>query len=335
MFGKKIEQKALDATRGSSVAATLVTWLVIIVLLLGNLKGYWGAIEDYKTEIDRVVISLALLVLIVSVFYKEVKSIRSRRFARIQPSLHAISHSIRDISTVLEVLEEEEQARGKYRDFINSSFERAATSFANSFSILTGIQCRASIKLIYFEETLQGERQAFVSTFVRDQESSSIQQRDDHDRQNNNYDAIEENTDFNLLWRRKVGCFFSNNLPSYHGYENSSYPKIEDRDISGWRGLVNFFVPLNWPASYRSTIVWPIQKRALPTIDESEDTLIGFLTIDCESRGVFRYRTDFEFGAAVADALYPPIRRLQRLQVTADTGNLTNEHEEEVTNVHQ
>jgi hypothetical protein len=64
-----------------------------------------------------------------------------------------------------------------------------------------------------------------------------------------------------------------------------------------------------WPLPYKSTMTCAIRQGTFDRADDVEQLVLGFLTIDSESRGVFVDRWDVQIAFAMADALFHPLRR--------------------------
>lgn len=70
----------------------------------------------------------------------------------------------------------------------------------------------------------------------------------------------------------------------------------------------------NWPLPYRSTIACTICQSPGPFVSTPKTVVLGFVTVDSESRGVFSERWDVPLVAALANALYHPLKKLIELQ---------------------
>lgn len=231
--------------------------------------------------LSALALSLLLLLCLILLAWREIAYSRKARYAEALPRVHRTFHLLRDSWYAHHHAHDSQMA-------VNGQIESALSEFASAMSIVTGVHCRACVKVLYVADpdTRQPGREWAVQTFVRDS----------HDPKDSvlSEDWVSENTDFEeLLWKERSSYFLRNRLP-YPGYKNSHWTPEQME-----RGLMD----------YAATIVWPIRKR-LQGPDQKSGTphatrgIIGFLCLDTRSRNVFNERYDVELGAAVADTLY-------------------------------
>lgn len=184
------------------------------------------------------------------------------------------------------------------------------TAYREAFTLVTGVPCRASIKVIGVLGG--GDTDMYVRTLVRDQLAS--QSCKNQDSQEQKQHTILGNTDYKQIFKRQRDFFFSNNLlEEGQSYENSSLP-------DDGRG-VKVYTDDNWPLPYKSALVWPIRYTLciddLPnesSLDKERDqTLYGFLTIDCTEKDVFDEKYSVQMGAILADALFPIMQSYRKM----------------------
>ena len=319
MFGKKTSTNMFEASKDSSVLGQSIAWLAICLGLLVAGARWLGLPEATLTWLDRLVLYIGFLLLIVGFLWNELRTVRGRRYAKIQRHFHSISHIIRDQHAVLDAIESGHTSFEKNEYLLRSHVGIVLNHFAFSFSMLTGTNCRACIKLFVEEsESESRSSELYVSTFVRDQFSFEAQSKTDIKR-DTSADPLNENTDFKAVLKDDTKrWFFSNYLPALSNYENTSDPTLAQRQLSFIEALTNRFVPVGWKLPYVSTIVWPIQKPFINDVDGAEYAILGFLTVDSPSRGVFNRNHDVYYGAGIADMLFPLLRRMQILGETND-----------------
>lgn len=312
MFGKKSSTRMYEAAKDSSVLGQSLAWLAICIALVVAGARWLGIPEANLAWVDRLVMYIGFLLLILAFLWHELRTVRSRRYAKIQQHLHSIMHTIRDQHTVLDAIDEERAEFETHEYLIRSNIAKVLDQFAFSFSMLTGTNCRTSIKLIFLDEG-ETSNEPYVSTYVRDQISSQSEGDRDTKRRDGGMDAIRDNTDFKVILKNGKRWFSANNLPTLSNYENTSDPGLMDRHLGFIESILNHVKPVKWNLPYTSTFVWPIQKRLLDEVDGTEFAILGFLTVDSPSRRVFNEKHDAFFGAAVADTLFPLVRRMQLL----------------------
>ncbi len=267
-------------------AATLVT-----------AYGYWYPRASHDAKPAIIFLSSYTAALMIALVWREAVYSRKARYAEIVASFGQTFLAIQEsaLSSVASTNE------------INLGCKRIATHAAHVFSLTTGTECSVCIKVL--EDDLSDESRIQVRprvrTLCRDQNSEG--KRDHADKSQGDH-WLDQNTDFYELHRNAGGpkgrSFFSNNLPGYHGYNNSSF-ELYGRPHRGTL-LINLFPAMFWKLPYRSTIVVPVSSRQS---DSNKTPLVGYVCVDSGSRGVFNRRYDPELLAGIAECLYPVLVR--------------------------
>lgn len=218
-----------------------------------------------------------LLILFLLFVWREVTYSRKARYAEAIRTLHDCAHEIRDSYSAIE---------GKNEELFKRSIRSSLAAFSSAFSIVTGASCRACIKVITHDDS-EDPPVFYTETLQRNKKIPRTQNKDEPAK-------IEYNTDFNILFTTsdEENYFFEGNLVKRRDYKNSNWPyKHDEREA--------FLKDKKY--KYVSTIVWPIRER------EGDDApkVIGFLCIDSMARNAFLRRYDIDFGATIADVLYP------------------------------
>lgn len=180
--------------------------------------------------------------------------------------------------------------------------QQSLGAFAEAFTLVTGTNCRASIKEVYVEEQLRTggrsavssfEKELFVATIVRSDVDESVHVVSETP------DRVSENSDFKYVLS-KILPFHEGDLPKKwlsRQYNNSHWGD----DL---RESQNF--------PYRSSIVWPIENHrtgaSLNGVDDDDEPVIAVLCVDSKRRHAFRPEADIQFGSVFSHALYPVLR---------------------------
>lgn len=259
--------------------------------------------EDIAIDLRALIVNLLLLfvvgVLVVYIVYQERKKLH--RYAQTVYFVHFVNHAIRDYLAQLKL--------GNAPP-LRSVLEEILTVISQCFSLVTGKQCRCSVKDLRRDQTIVTEARDLVSSKQYSETSHLVH-------------TLDENSDFHSLWYGISGCsryFLGRNLIQMwkeHNYRNSSFKLHggpETKSIGG------FTIVRRWPLPYRSAIVWPIRfvpdyrfwpppsegssDRKADQTESEYPHFWGFLCVDCVSTGVFDAVHCPELGAAFADALY-------------------------------
>jgi len=253
-----------------------------------------------------VILSFSIVVLAA---WRQWITIRKEKYANITPLLHAVHHEIRDLNTFIHLNEPKDGSKREYERFMNDckvQFGRVLDQLKNVFGTLTSTHCRASIKMTY-----EKNDRVFIYTLTRDQGSKQQCFLRDNQRLDADHDPLEENPQFARLFNGKilVWHYICNDLTSDNSFRCTSMsaydPEYATRaPRSRWARFWN----LSWPLPYKSTLACVIRQGQFDLNQQIQPEVLGFLTVDSESRGVFQERWDAQLMFSVADALYGPVR---------------------------
>ncbi|MEO1113976.1 MAG: hypothetical protein AAFY05_16640 [Pseudomonadota bacterium] len=307
-----------DTVKDRSPHWQKIGFLLIVGLLLGFCFRFLEVSETWSQLIDRIVISLGFFILLFGLVWREISRIRKEKYANIQEDIHGIQHIIRDQYTILSLMEQISTAETRllYAQVVSANVQECLNRLASIFTLLSGTKCRASVKMI---EPGASKDKPVVYTYMRDVDSERFCEGDDIARRDAGSDLLEDNTDFSHVFGESgERWFFCNDLPSQSNYLNSRDGNLSRRNLAGFRGLLNFWRPVDWNLPYRSSIVWPIRQKPMKAIPGSEFKFVGFLTIDSRHRGVFDINFDTHLGAGIADSLYYMLVRLDEVGNTGE-----------------
>lgn len=223
--------------------------------------------------------------LIVLLLRQERRYLREARYA---PALLTMRRAYSELATASWTLYHDDNSQEAFRLRIRESLRW----LAEAYTLVTGSQCRACIKLISVNDSTDGNKHdVVVSTFCRDNESGEPPRHVP--------DRIGENTDFRQIFTENAAYFFSNDLIAQlkKGYKNSHW---HEDDIA--KGNL----------AYQATIVWPIERTVTAgTTQPAERQVLGFLCVDTKQTGAFQQTYDDALGASFAQALYLVIHKLR------------------------
>lgn len=223
-----------------------------------------------------------------------VRYVRQERWARYAEGVRVMDRALRRLK---ELTDRRLFGNAAQEDTL-SNLQESLSAFAEAFTLVTGTDCRATIKEVYSESVLVPgsaiqtfDRELWVATVARsDIDASRRVSQESPDR-------VTENTDFAHVVSN-LKPYFSGNLPKAwlaREYDNSHWSE----DLRKSRDF-----------PYRSTIVWPIEvdrpsTARSSTDDDGDDPVIAILCIDSRKRHAFRASADVQFGSLFAHALYP------------------------------
>ena len=284
-------KEAYSEWRRSGVIERLHTLYMILAVC-----GFFFAIsgDTVKEIVFLVIFGLYFLFMLILFVSMTAMYARKSRHPETHKLYHQFHHTIRDIYDDLSSCLS--NSKSINREETKKKLCSALTSVATAFSMVTSVTCRASIKVIGVPEGLSDPRDYYLQTLARD--GMSTESRRDVDKNEGYRHKIQDNTDFDLIFRGHIDCFFCNDLSESGNYLNS---RLEELKAAGAQN------GKNWPLPYIATIVCPI--RFIPEGAEKSDMgkvrLYGFLTVDAPSRKVFNETTETQMAAAMADSLYP------------------------------
>lgn len=253
---------------------------VYVICVIGG--WYFANIYDpseFKARVALIAILVYFVILLLFLGYFIHAYSRKARYAEATTCLHQAIHEIRDAGTYLKHCNLGTQ-KYELAEF-KSHLQRVLEASVRAYTIVTGTNCRAAIKL------LGGTSNLHVKTLSRD--SASSQSCRDKDKNEGSKHLVVKNSDYNLILNNGRNYFFCNDIMSSNDYINSSKPEYQ----------------VNLP--YSSVIVLPIRSTNIQMSEGEADKYrcLGFLAVDSSSRNVFIEKYDIQMGAIVADALYP------------------------------
>ena len=313
-------------------------WILgILGIIVGFLSGWsvferWVESQNELSWIVNVYVILIMTCIFSVLIFRQYQTMRKERYANITTIIHQTMHCIRDIETfIAEKTPCEGAQKDEYELFFQSirmMFGRALDQVNSIFTSITSTHCRASIKLIY--DRADGDQgKLYYYTYTRDYGSNQKWSHLDIERTRNFHDPVEDNPQFSRVLNHKDNSwyFISNNLPSDLDFKSTSVtayqPDLAHRLVStsGWRGLW-----LNtWPLPYRSIMACVIRQGSFEYDRHRESDVLGLLTVDSESRGVFEERWDIQIMLAVADAMFRPLKNLVVTQRAAEAAGIKME----------
>ncbi|MBN4080307.1 hypothetical protein JYT31_01450 [Beggiatoa alba] len=272
-------------------------WFHVIYATIVVAGGIVTIFPD-KPELRELIILIAFCsysgILLIFLVLFTFKFSRKARYSEATKCLHSALHSARDAYHYLDWCKSESHDEVSFdKERLCRYMTATLTSVSAAFTLVTGVNCRTSIKIL----GQTADNQLYVSTLARDAIAKTASE--DRDRIEGEKHLVSANTDFHLITEGHLNYFCDSNLPKYPNYANSSL---------GNNGVQK---GQPWKLPYKSSIVWPIryvytknETEASTTKDTNED-LFGFLTVDSSSVNAFIEKYDVEMGAALADTLFP------------------------------
>lgn len=244
---------------------------------------------------------------------------RKEKYANITVYCHQISSITRDLNTYI-ILNQPPHA-GSVREYeqffevVKTKTREILDQLALIFVSLTGTRCRTSIKLIY----PVGD-EAYYFTFTRDHTSLEHCRERDDQRAERNHDPLKKNAQFSKLFDHSSGTrtYFCNDLSCDPAFTSTSFTAYDPHWAeTGLHEKKNLFGKLKlrrWPLPYRSTICCVIRHGAASFLPGLKPLVLGFVTVDSESRNVFEPRWDPPLLSMVADNLFHPLKQYLEIQ---------------------
>ena len=254
-----------------------------ILSLLGLIVSVSTLFLEGELLVTGLVYVFGTYILILAFFlvWREFVYSRKAKYAEACGGLHGAAHLLRDVHSALD--------EGN-KNLVDEKIRDAIISFSNALSLVTGANCRCCIKTINSDTEKDGGEYVFVETLVRSETSESY-----------DYDSkpagIENNTDFYEILINDSNCFLSHDLTKESVYLNSHWPESPDK-------RKEFIKQRKY--KYITTIVWPIKSYSN---SQNKAEIIGFLCADSMTRYIFEARYDVDFGAIIADSLFPVLKR--------------------------
>lgn len=272
------------ATRPWNVVANLASVIGLIVTLLAILK--W----DYTWILAGYLCGMSLFLL--------VRYVRQERWSRYAEANVVMERGLRRLKEVSDRAMFRESSDDEFIDGLGN----VLSALAEAFTLVTGTNCRATLKEVYYEAVISGRGSEQIQETNELVAASMARSDPDRNRtvRQEKGDRVTDNSDFDSVIASSTP-FFNNDLPGLWmagEYRNSHW----DDSLRTSREF-----------PYRSAIVWPIEADrpgAGPSedADATRDRVIGLLCIDSKRSGAFRKATDIPMGALFAHALYPVLR---------------------------
>jgi len=250
--------------------------------------------------------------------FREWSRLRKERYANIFNKVEAINAAAKCLSLYLESKDARSATSSRLRAVVIDELVDILDDVNDIFEMLTGTTCRTCIKALEEINTT-----VYVYALARDRISNKTNSVSDKERYNGKADPLEENEDFNLVFKSKMDHYIVNNLSLRRGYRNSSFKNYPPASQPSG-GLFPELFGWGWVLPYRSAMVLPIQQRGASALLPEVIGCIGFLTVDSAFRGVFRSRFDGPLGASLAETLLLPLYRYVSMIKTADSEVLPN-----------
>ena len=296
------------------IASLLTGWTVL---------GVWYDGHVDAPKIASYYILGIVTLIIVAFLVRQFQTMRKERYANIAPLIHEAIHCIRDVDTYLiEQYPTTGASKGEYEKYFHSvrvMIGQSLDKISLIFASLTSTHCRTSIKLTY-----EIEEGIYYYTYARDHGSDQKCRDLDQRRVKQHHDPLDRNVQFSRLFSsdERSWHFFCNNLCARGDFRTTSIKAYEDgyedRIIPhGFRRLFS-----KWPLPYRSTMACVIRQGQFDFDQKRGSEVLGFLTVDSESRGVFVERWDVQIMFAMADAMFRPLRRLVKAQRDAEAAGI-------------
>lgn len=222
--------------------------------------------------------------------------LRQERWARYAEGIAVMDRALRRLKETTD--------RRIYLDSTEADFyqglQEALAAFAEAFTLVTGTNCRATLKEVFQEEVASTRARQETVTITQDLMVATWARSDidEHRREENAHERVDANSDFYSAFTN-VAPWFGDNLPrrwAKKEYENSHWTESLRKSRK-------------FP--YRSAIVWPVEAyRPEGRGDDAAQSLpvIGLLCVDSKSPVAFRERADVPFGSQFAHSLYPVLR---------------------------
>ena len=304
-------------------------WAIGLIGFVASLIAGWDIIGIWLESQNSISMAaniyiLAIVTIVVAILsFRHYQTMRKEKYANIAPLLHQIVHGLRDLDTyTLEkqpAKDSSEQEYSMYLQSVEVMFGRILDQLATVFEMLTSTHCRTSIKLTYLND---GSLHYY--TYKRDQWSQGRCARKDIERMKENHDPLSKNAVFTRLFEDKEDKwhYFNNDLCGDHKFTTTSMTAYKP-DHAERPGPHGWFHSLQskWPLPYRSTLACVIRQGPFDFDPKRQSEVLGFLTVDSASRGVFVEKWDIQLVFAVADAMFHPLKRVVVVQGLADAAS--------------
>ncbi len=278
---------------GQLLLATLTVISAAVTIFVAVRSWYPEASPDAKPAILFLfLISGGLIVALVTV---NAVYARKARYGRAIPTLNQIHGDL------IRLASKSQSGSGVPVSEIRATCQHTVDHLSDLFSSITGRRCGVCVKVVTAEEH---ESQFSVKNVLAVPQLSRPQRRSIHEKIDH---WLAKNTDFEALFADQRRYFFSNWLPGFDGYKNSSFAAYREPPSRGKFPLLGTMSRhLKWTLPYRSTIVCAI--RAKPVAPDDEDAtqdLIGYLCVDSRRSRTFSEDDDVEVLQGIAGIALP------------------------------
>jgi hypothetical protein len=273
----------------------------ILFAIYGTMAALYvgSAPEGRRVDVANVLLTVLVIALVLWVAVREFYLARKQKYANATHGIYSVSSRFAVLNEYLVDALRRAQTGGalSMKDVektFSDSMQGICDETANLFSLLSGTNCRAAVKVPAFDTTGTGE--AWAVTVARDTNSAQANRQMDASREKGRTDRIGLNEDFSLLFdegRPDQGYYCCNNMPAKFASGDLKSTSVEvfrkaARD-AGKKDKVH-----HYPLPYRSTMVWPV--RFIGEVTRFH----AFLAVDSESRRVFYETWDSKLGGSIA-----------------------------------
>jgi hypothetical protein len=293
--------------------------------------AYFGGFElithfvhaaDWKTVWAQAYVVATAIILLTVLIFREYTAGRKEKYANITSHVQKITLLCKELVLYVEERRPPNGAnREQYKQFTeacHSKFALVLDQLNLVFSSLTSTKCRTSIKVIY-----ERGGEFYYYTLARDAGCWNECLESDNRRVDNDHDPVKNNSHFLTIFDSSTHTYhyISNDLTRDSSFHSTSFTIYDPHWADTGAKPRSLLTRLKgeWPLPYRSTIAVAIRLGASSFLTEVKPTVLGFLTIDSESRNVFEERWDVQLMFAAADALFHPLRAFLEIQNKAPT----------------
>jgi hypothetical protein len=301
-------------------------WLRAVLEFVGALGAVLGGFEIFKyffhdetarSLLAQIYVLATTIILGTVLAWREIFYSRKEKYANIVGYVQQASQVIMELHTLIQerapASDCPDRERKDFSELFRSRVALALDQLNLCFVSLTGTHCRTSIKMTY---DIGGE--PYYYTLARDQGSQQKWRDMDNRRIDCNHDPLRKNAQYARLLdgSNSVWHYFCNDLTNEEDFLSSSFSAYDvkwgETGAASSKGI--FRKGRKWPLPYRSTIVSTIRQSPGSFVSTQKTLVLGFVTVDSESRGVFVERWDVPLVNALADALYHPLKMFLEIQ---------------------
>lgn len=294
------------------IAAGAAAWFGGFELLSHFFKA-----TDARTIAAQFYVVGTAIILLTIVVVREKTAGRKEKYANVTSYLHTINQLVKEIS--LYIHNHRPASKATYAEYVAFSehckqkFGLVLDQLNLVFASLTSTKCRTSIKLVY-----EIEKEAYYYTLARDAGCWSQCLETDNRRVDTNHDPLKKNSQFLKIFDANIDTYhyLSNDIPSDDTFRSTSFTIYDPTWENTGAKPKSILDRLRgeWPLPYRSTIACAIRLGASTHGVKEKPVVLGFVTVDSESRNVFEDRWDVQLMFAVAESLFIPLRLFIEIQ---------------------